>query len=1560
MSRPRQILGVIGAIVGTAVTFVCALVAGLLLHVNLPATHRIAKKEIRSVLASTVRGTLIVEHIGRIGRGGVSGLRVRVLDPEGTQVLYVDGAVGQISLYDTVKSAIFGKGDIDIQIRSFNAEYADVNLDTDESGTPRIGNAFEPRAKTPSVGPSRGVRVEASVITVHHGWVHGTVSGLPTLDATADAVHGALLISPKDGVIIDGATHVITRGMPRGGNAKGDAVAHVTLPSKTGKFIGVAATFKGDFGGIPAGAQASLDGRQIDGTVDFSTVGSDKIRALLSEAPVYEDVSGHGEVHGEITNLGLKAHLLLGKGTVDVTGALLIGQSDPRLNFRVLARHLELRGFAPDAPDSDLNADADVVVVLPPTPTAVLRGEFSMDLFPGQIAKNDIPRGTLVGSFSPQSVEAKVRLAEPGAPTEAKIRVLIGPPGTLPEIDFDVTTNVPNLNKVTRLGPIANGSVRAHVIGKVRLADLTMNAQVEGDLTNVGYAAAHMRTGHVSGTVAGPLAKLHVDATLHGRGLTLEKDNFATAVVHARGPVTQPVVDATLEGPGAPKVVAHATLQFNAGITIHDGTVTVTRDDVTVTAHVDTVRVNKGNVRIEGVHVEGLGGEPVLVNVRVTPAGLLIQAKATEVDIRSVAYLVHLENKFRKGRVSFDVDLLIGKKSLKGEALLDFHDAAFTRFKDARGHVHGTFLGTRVLTASAHLELGLAGVVDLNTSSIEINGPPLEAATWMRAAGKVQIDAAVDLDDVAALIPKDVLPFGSMSGKVVLEGQVGRDTPAELPEVDISLQTRGLILTGKPAVTPPPVPPPWKLVGIEVGIDARVDAATGHSELSARLSDGYGALLALDAKSYLPYRDLLEHPERALKRMQTVPVTAHLTTPSRGLDQLPPMFQAKGMKGTVSLSANAAGTLVAPKVDFDLRTRGARVTSAVAASADVQLTGKYDGTAADFELKMTTPTRTTPANVLAATAHIDAKIADLLASNGNADDLPWDGSANLRVFSFPLQTIGVLADHRVRGNVSGEVTLKDFHKNARVRGQVSINTLRIATTTYSSGLITANIDDHAFTGSLRLDQPDGFAEANATVGTSWGKKLAPSVDDSQPSELSLKARAFRLAAALPFVEHIFSELDGRIDADAHVHAEKGVPPRMDGLITLREGVFETPAIGEEFQHAQGRMTIHPDGTILVENVSANGVTGKFAAAGSARMEGLKFVSARAAIRIPQRQPLPLSINGQEIGDTSGNLDVSADMSGDRRTLNVAVDIPTLHTRLPDTGTRSVQDLDPAPHVRVGVHTDRDTLVLLPLGPPEPPPRPDEALRIHMAINLGSDVVVQKGGILKVSLTGRPVVDVDETVHVTGQIQLTGGTLQVQGKLFRIDHGTISFVGDDPSDPLLVVTAIWDAPDNTQIIADYVGPLKTGRVTLRSEPPLPQDQILSLIIFGTANGVNGAPSASQTQGNESPGATTQAGAAGGGIATQGANKAIQDLTGTDVVQTRVDTSESQNPRPEVQVQIAHNLSVLVAYVLGVFVPGQNPDTALATVNWRFVKNLSLETTLGNAGTSIVDLIWQYRY
>jgi hypothetical protein len=42
------------------------------------------------------------------------------------------------------------------------------------------------------------------------------------------------------------------------------------------------------------------------------------------------------------------------------------------------------------------------------------------------------------------------------------------------------------------------------------------------------------------------------------------------------------------------------------------------------------------------------------------------------------------------------------------------------------------------------------------------------------------------------------------------------------------------------------------------------------------------------------------------------------------------------------------------------------------------------------------------------------------------------------------------------------------------------------------------------------------------------------------------------------------------------------------------------------------------------------------------------------------------------------------------------------------------------------------------------------------------------------------------------------------------------------------------------------------------------------------------------------------------------------------------------------------------------PGTNPDLTLLTLSWRFAKAWSAQTTIGDAGTTIVDLIWQHRY
>ena len=211
-----------------------------------------------------------------------------------------------------------------------------------------------------------------------------------------------------------------------------------------------------------------------------------------------------------------------------------------------------------------------------------------------------------------------------------------------------------------------------------------------------------------------------------------------------------------------------------------------------------------------------------------------------------------------------------------------------------------------------------------------------------------------------------------------------------------------------------------------------------------------------------------------------------------------------------------------------------------------------------------------------------------------------------------------------------------------------------------------------------------------------------------------------------------------------------------------------------------------------------------------------------------------------------------------------------------------------------------------------------------------------------------------TTAIAGSVQLVSGSLDLQGKKFSIERGTVTFDPQDPANPTVLATASWTAKDRTRVIADFVGPVKTGKVTLRSEPARPQSELLQLIVFGAADGFNAAPSVGQK-----PDATTRAAAAFGGNAlAQGLDSALDGLTGL-TTQTRIDTTSANNPRPELEVQVARDIWLKFAYVLGT-PPIHEPDKSLGSVVVRFAPNWTLSTTVGDRGKATMDTVWQYRY
>jgi translocation and assembly module TamB len=244
---------------------------------------------------------------------------------------------------------------------------------------------------------------------------------------------------------------------------------------------------------------------------------------------------------------------------------------------------------------------------------------------------------------------------------------------------------------------------------------------------------------------------------------------------------------------------------------------------------------------------------------------------------------------------------------------------------------------------------------------------------------------------------------------------------------------------------------------------------------------------------------------------------------------------------------------------------------------------------------------------------------------------------------------------------------------------------------------------------------------------------------------------------------------------------------------------------------------------------------------------------------------------------------------------------------------------------------------------------------RVQVSRGNSIRVTLDGQAKVSVAGEQASREEAGTRVNGQIHTTGGWVDVQGKKFEIEKGTITFAGESPPNPTVDATATWTAADGTKVFVDYLGPVKTGKVTMRSEPPRPKNEILALVVFGTSDGANPTPA---PPGKQADGTTKAAFGIGGGFAAQGLSEALDDLAGIQAT-ARIDTTATNNPRPEVEVQVTSRVGVSFAHVIGT-PPITEPDRNLASVELRVHRNWSVDVTVGDHGRATADAVWQRRY
>ncbi len=101
----------------------------------------------------------------------------------------------------------------------------------------------------------------------------------------------------------------------------------------------------------------------------------------------------------------------------------------------------------------------------------------------------------------------------------------------------------------------------------------------------------------------------------------------------------------------------------------------------------------------------------------------------------------------------------------------------------------------------------------------------------------------------------------------------------------------------------------------------------------------------------------------------------------------------------------------------------------------------------------------------------------------------------------------------------------------------------------------------------------------------------------------------------------------------------------------------------------------------------------------------------------------------------------------------------------------------------------------------------------------------------------------DAMRITGRLDVVRGGYEFAGRRFDLDRGTIRFQGVSPPDPVLDI----QANANIQSIAatiKVIGTASKPEISFNSVPALPQDELLSRLLFGTSITNLSAPEALQ--------------------------------------------------------------------------------------------------------------------
>jgi translocation and assembly module TamB len=203
----------------------------------------------------------------------------------------------------------------------------------------------------------------------------------------------------------------------------------------------------------------------------------------------------------------------------------------------------------------------------------------------------------------------------------------------------------------------------------------------------------------------------------------------------------------------------------------------------------------------------------------------------------------------------------------------------------------------------------------------------------------------------------------------------------------------------------------------------------------------------------------------------------------------------------------------------------------------------------------------------------------------------------------------------------------------------------------------------------------------------------------------------------------------------------------------------------------------------------------------------------------------------------------------------------------------------------------------------------------------------------------------EELQLVGTTEIIRGWAAFQGRRFDSSRGEIRFIGGGKIDPVLDIVAQHRLPQYT-VDAVVGGTAEKPSLVLRSDPPLEQSEILSLLVFGkTTKDLSQGQQASLQQ---------KALDITSGFAAANFGSAVVEALGLDALGLDLGDFNFSGGRVGYGRYIGRQTYVTVGQELA----GERGQKA--TVEYQLSSDWKVESSTTSEGTSGVDVIWHKRY